>query len=229
MDAREKTFVLAEGVNATIVGPLVSVPGWDAVACADSCVRNANCSVFSMETGPGATVCQLGSDASTFLANPAGMSAALYYDRNLVPPGYEFATITTEMHFLKPVSGMQDYQTGLAACQTDGSTTHLVQDDKGLDWHDFILQYAASKLGASTVFWLGGDDLDGDLVYKWNDGTAVSASVQDFWYTGQPSYGYGETLEQCMVIHWESEGVVDEWNDGVCSELKGVICEKRLP
>ncbi|CAG0903146.1 unnamed protein product [Darwinula stevensoni] len=218
-----KMFVVIGGINATIGNPLNTITGCDAVLCADSCLWNGNCRVFSLETRPTTTVCQLGSNGSTIIKNPTGMSAAFYYDRNTVPPGYTFAMITDKMHFLKPFTVFMNYTTGLAACKADGAN-HLVQDDKGLTWHNFILQYAASNFAAPGTFWLGGDDLDRNHIYNWNDGTLVSASVQTFWESRQP-----DNSGPCIQLHWYHSGFHDLWDDFFCSQLFGVLCEVRLP
>ncbi|CAG0904026.1 unnamed protein product [Darwinula stevensoni] len=229
LDIRQTIFTVIDGVNATIANPLASITGWNAVACADACLRNANCRVFSLETRPSTTVCQLGSNVSAVSTNPAGMSASLFVDQNLIPPDYAFAMITTKIHFLKNLAASMNFPTGVAACQPDKA--NLVQDDKGVAWHNFLLQYATSKIGPTSNFWVGGNDLDGNHVYYWNDGTPVSG--QTFWYPGQPSFNFNGIPEQCMELRWTlpwaTSTFIDQWNDARCSDVKAVFCEFRLP
>ncbi|CAG0899131.1 unnamed protein product [Darwinula stevensoni] len=218
----QKTFYQVDGMNAAIRNSLLAFTGWDLVTCADACVRNARCVAFSLETDSSTTVCQLGSVNSTVLANPPGMSVTLYYTRS-IPSGYTFATITDKVHYLKSLPGTMTYTTALAACKKDGAD-QLVQDDKGLAWHNFILQYGASNNAASGRFWIGGDDLDGNHIYNWNDGTLVSAAVQTLWGSGEPSFSWDGVIERCMAPDFGNL-----WNDEPCSLLYGVICEFRLP
>ncbi|CAG0891092.1 unnamed protein product [Darwinula stevensoni] len=151
------------------------------------------------------------------------------HNENLIPPSYAFAMITTKIHFLKNLDTRMNFSTGVAACQPDEA--NLVQDDKGVAWHNFILQYATSKIGATSNFWLGGNDLDGNRVYYWNDGTPVSG--QTFWYPGQPSFIFNGIPEQCMELRWTLPSApstfIDKWNDARCSDVKAVFCEFRLP
>ncbi|CAG0898073.1 unnamed protein product [Darwinula stevensoni] len=216
---RQKMFYQLS-VTATIENSICNFTGLDLATCADSCVRNEECVAFSLEIWPNTTVCQLGSQNFAVLSNLTGMSATLFYAPS-VPSGYTFAMITDKLHFLKALTRTMNYTTGLAACKADGAD-HLVQDDKGPAWHNFVLQYSAANAGGKS--WYGGDDLDGDHIYNWNDGTLVSASVQTFWNSGEPTFSYGGQLEQCMGI-----GYNNLWYDFYCRFLFGVICEIRLP
>ncbi|CAG0894415.1 unnamed protein product, partial [Darwinula stevensoni] len=201
----QKIFYELGGVNAAIRNSLLGFAGFDLAICADSCARNVECVAFSLETNPSTTVCQLGSESSTVVENPPGMTATLYSTRS-VPRGYNLAMVTDKMHFLKPFTEFMNYTDGLAACKADGAD-HLVQDDKGIYWHDYTVQYATSNIASPSTFWLGGDDLDGDHIYTWNDGTLVSASPATYWDTiaGQPSFAKDGIPEQCMQNYWFSD------------------------
>ncbi|CAG0892477.1 unnamed protein product [Darwinula stevensoni] len=243
-------------VNAKIVNPIANFTGKSAKTCGCSCSKKASCRVFSLEMRVGLDpVCLLGGIDSTVQSDLTDISATLYYDRRedrafrtlnrvidslrlariasltfagqLVPPGYTFAMITNEIHFLKNMTADMNFSTGVAACKTDKA--NLVQDDKGVAWHKHIIQYATSKIGAMKNFWLGGNDLDGNHVYHWNDGTPVSG--QTFWHSGEPSFKFNKIPEQCMELPWTYGGsnVTDEWNDTDCSNVRAVICEIRLP
>ncbi|CAG0892476.1 unnamed protein product [Darwinula stevensoni] len=128
--------------------------------------RSINCKVFALTTSSGATVCLLGANTSTVQTSPVGISSALYYDDAFVPAGYTIAMLTDEIHFLKFPGVATNYNAALDYCKTDGA--RLVVDDKGLAWHDRIMQIVLPLV--TTTFWLGGEDLDGDHVYKWIDG-----------------------------------------------------------
>ena len=74
------------------------------------------------------------------------------------------------LNFLKTVPYI-NYTAATAACGNDGRG-HLVFDDLGQTWHDY-LNNVSYVLGRD--FWIGADDRDMNGVYSWTDGERTSS------------------------------------------------------
>ncbi|CAG0904053.1 unnamed protein product [Darwinula stevensoni] len=219
VDITGKMFTQLVDTNATIQNPLLTSTGVDVFTCADSCTRNPQCKLFSLETRPTTTTCQLGGNASILQANPAGMSSTIYYDDALFPKDYTFAMITDQIHFIKFPNVIQNYTTARTTCKADGMG-RLIMDDKGQAWHNWIWQYVYPKMGGTNGMWLGIDDSQQEGAWKWNDGTTLSTS---FWNSGEPN---GGTVENCISIWRPFSG---KWIDYSCPQQEWVLCEVRWP
>ena len=70
-------------------------------------------------------------------------------------------------------------------------------------------------------YWIGLNDQRNESQFVWSDGTPYNASVYSNWYPGEPNDRAGE--EDCVELFRTS------WNDNVCEEEYGYICEKNKP
>jgi len=70
-------------------------------------------------------------------------------------------------------------------------------------------------------YWIGLNDQHNESQFVWSDGTPYNASVYSNWYPGEPNDRAGE--EDCVELFRTS------WNDNVCEEEYGYICEKNKP
>ncbi|CAG0894417.1 unnamed protein product [Darwinula stevensoni] len=143
----KKIFFELGGVNAAIRNSLINFAGSDIVNCADSGARwkNSPRNIMSIHC----IYVELIRFHDWSFKKERAMRGVFSRDepqhRGSVQRGYNLAVITDKVHFLKPFSAVVNYTNGLAACKADGAD-HLVQDDKGVNWHEYTVQYAKSIL-----------------------------------------------------------------------------------
>ena len=89
------------------------------------------------------------------------------------PEGYKLAMKVedTRCHYLKAVTttSIISFDAARAACQADGGD--LVIDNKGKEWHDFLVSFAKQEFkGPWDRCWLGATDQAKEGVFRWVDG-----------------------------------------------------------
>ncbi|CAG0879115.1 unnamed protein product, partial [Darwinula stevensoni] len=212
---RGKTYRQLDGVNASIIYPLLEVFVNSTVICANFCLRITGCRAFSLDMNGEADnfACRLAGANSQVGTPGGGVVSELYYECGVVPEGYVFAAMTGgKVHFLKVSSDARSYADALAACEVEGG--RLVMDNGGQAWHDHIKHYIASD------FWIGADDRDMDYIYTWLDGTTLSVP---FWCPQQPDfYDYGGGGSERCVYMRSTWG--ECWNDALCSQSRPSLC-----
>ena len=77
-------------------------------------------------------------------------------------------------------------------------------------------QVITSLIGQGDAF-LGGNDMQVEGTFRWEDGTAV---VLTNWNTGEPNNGQGLVEEDCIVIHGMLAG---KWDDRPCAVASGQV------
>uniref|UniRef100_A0A3Q3VQN5 C-type lectin domain-containing protein n=1 Tax=Mola mola TaxID=94237 RepID=A0A3Q3VQN5_MOLML len=80
--------------------------------------------------------------------------------------------------------------------------------------------FVHSLLKPSQNVWIGLTDHDKEGVWKWVDGSPVTAF---YWQSGQPNSFNGN--QDCVELLHESKGA-GEWNDDGCFAVQNWICEK---
>ncbi|CAG0892280.1 unnamed protein product [Darwinula stevensoni] len=137
---------------------------------------------------------------------------------------FEFAMVTGKIHFLRAM-GEGQYMKAKSTCKGEGFA-HLVMDDRGQEWHDYVLEFMESHFPSQDKFWIGADDFDWDYEFSWVDGTLVADSMKTFWLPGEPNFKNGTQNARCVAIVKSHGG---KWEDIVCLALLPIICEIRLP
>ncbi|CAG0905688.1 unnamed protein product [Darwinula stevensoni] len=230
-------------VSARIIDP-IRVEALSVDPCDQSCAREPECKMFSLETDPktGMKTCRLGGKESKFEVEDSDGTSVLYYDRALVPKRYSFAMVTkNHIHFLRNLQGLHSFGAATDQCRVDVGGD-VVMDNQGQDWHERI----ARHMGIEDS-WLGADDIDEDGIYTWVDGS-IMETASLYWCDGQPDFHFwkGET-ERCpeLVINAVRPGFDGGtyrlrsklkprepypcWNDVTCDSVRGVLCEVRIP
>ncbi|CAG0899483.1 unnamed protein product [Darwinula stevensoni] len=125
------------------------------------------CQGFALKKGDGSFICQLLSKNSTIAVDP-DKTSRVSLPETIAPKEFEFAMVTGKIHFLRAM-GKGQYTKARSTCKGEG-LAHLVMDDRGQDWHDYVLQFMVSHFPSQDKFWTGGDDIDWNNEHSWVDG-----------------------------------------------------------
>ncbi|CAG0900236.1 unnamed protein product [Darwinula stevensoni] len=142
--------------------------------CAQAeCAREQRCLGFALKKGDDSFICQLLSKNSTFAVDP-NKTSRISVSEKIAPKEFEFAMVTGKIHFLRAM-GIGPYTAAKTTCKGDG-LAHLVMDDRGQEWHDYVLQFMESHFPSQDKFWIGADDIDWDDEFFWVDSEETAGS-----------------------------------------------------
>ncbi|CAG0900237.1 unnamed protein product [Darwinula stevensoni] len=147
--------------------------------------------------------------------------------KTIAPKEFEFAIVTGKVHFLRAM-GKGQYMKAKSTCQGEG-LVHLVMDDRGQEWHDYVLQFMESHFPSQDKFWIGADDADWDDQFSWVDERLVADSMKTFWLPGEPHFKNRVVDERCVAMGKSPESPGGMWEDVACTKTLPITCEIRFP
>ncbi|KAL7404494.1 hypothetical protein ABVT39_015586 [Epinephelus coioides] len=98
-------------------------------------------------------------------------------------------------------------------CQSKGADLVIINSEEE---QKFVIKF-------DKRIWIGLTDQDEEGVWKWVDGTALTAK---YWYAPQPDDG-GQlgVKEDCAEMYVKSSDPLLKWNDNPCSHRNYWVCE----
>ncbi|CAG0900238.1 unnamed protein product, partial [Darwinula stevensoni] len=120
-------------------------------------MREQWCLGFALKKGDDSFICQLLSKNSTFVVD-RNKTSRISVSETIASKEFEFAMVTGKIHFLRAM-GKGQYTKARSTCKGEG-LAHLVMDDRGQEWHDYVLQFMESHFPSQDKFWIGADDTD---------------------------------------------------------------------
>ncbi|KAK2915836.1 hypothetical protein Q8A67_000210 [Cirrhinus molitorella] len=81
----------------------------------------------------------------------------------------------------------------------------------------FIQKLITSQIQTSAEAWIGGYDIDSQLIWFWSDGSKMNLEM---WAPGQPD----QTKENCIGINYGDSG---NWNNFQCHLQRAFVCVKK--
>ncbi|CAG0902775.1 unnamed protein product [Darwinula stevensoni] len=149
------------------------------------------------------------------------------YIETVAPKEFEFAMVTGKIHFLRAM-GEGQYMKAKTTCKGEG-LAHLVMDDRGQEWHDYVLEFMESHFPSQSKFWIGADDMNWDKVHSWVDDTLVADSMKTFWLPGEPNFKEGAQDGRCVAMGKSPDSPGGMWEDVSCLKTLPITCEVRFP
>ncbi|CAG0903458.1 unnamed protein product, partial [Darwinula stevensoni] len=99
------------------------------------------CITYALKKVEDGFMCQLLSENSTIVEDPE-RKYRIAYSETIAPQEFEFAMVTGKIHFLRAM-GKGQYMNAKSTCKGEG-LAHLVMDDRGQEWHDYVLEFMES-------------------------------------------------------------------------------------
>ncbi|CAG0899484.1 unnamed protein product [Darwinula stevensoni] len=159
-------------------------------------MRENGCHGFALKKVQDSFICQLLSKNSTIAVDP-DRTSKISVSETIAPQEFEFAMVTGKIHFLRAMGIGQNVK-AKSTCKGEG-LAHLVMDDRGQEWHDYVLEFMESHFPSQDKFWIGADDINWDDRFSWVDGTLVADSMKTFWLLGEPNFQSGNQNARCVV------------------------------
>ncbi|CAG0892279.1 unnamed protein product [Darwinula stevensoni] len=185
-------------------------------------MREERCQGFALKKGDGSFICQLLSKNST-IAVDLDKTSRVSLSETIAPKEFEFAMVTGKIHFLRAM-GKGQFPKARSTCKGEG-LAHLVMDDRGQEWHDYVLEFMESHFPSQDKFWIGADDTDWNSEHSWDDETLVADSMKTFWLPGEPNFKKGKQDERCVAMVKSPESPGGMWEDVSCFETLPITCE----
>lgn len=112
-------------------------------------------------------------------------------------------------YFTQASVKLDDFANGQAACTAEFGQGYIFQAPRSLSAAE-ELRFAASKQGIGSNYWINGNRLESDAVWKWNQ---VSLDTP-IWGTGQPA---GGSKNSCALLNNNTQGA---WEDALCDQAQ---------
>ncbi|XP_071824781.1 macrophage mannose receptor 1-like isoform X2 [Apostichopus japonicus] len=101
-------------------------------------------------------------------------------------------------------------------CQAQGADLAIIYDRK-------IQSYLISKMkDVEFEVYIGLSDISDTEQFYWVDGAPIDYTN---WNSGEPNESGGE--EDCVEMVWNQQ-VVGKWNDIICTQESGYVCQKNI-